>query len=117
MSGGTAEQLADAGSAPAGPPGEPAEYIVFAKLDRRGTLTYIGQVVASSPHEAVELGLRLCSPDAPRVLWVVPAGEVARSEADQASSFFDPARDKPYRDQAFYHVQTALRRLKRETGG
>jgi ring-1,2-phenylacetyl-CoA epoxidase subunit PaaB len=115
--GGTAEQLAETANAPAAPPGEPAEYLVFAKLDRRGTLSHIGQVVASSTNEAVELGVRFCAPDAPRVLWVVPAGKVARSEPDQASSFFGPARDKPYRDQAYYRVQSALRRLRREAGG
>ncbi len=50
------------------------------------------------------------------VVWVIPEAAIIRSEPDQAEPFFSPARDKPFRDQAYYQVQTALRHLRRDSG-
>jgi len=113
VDGGTAEELAARNLAEpsAGPP---ADYLVFAKLEPRDTLTHLGEVRASSTDQALGMAAQLCAPNRPHVLWVVPAGQVRRSEPDQALPLFAPARDKPFRDQAFYHVQTALRRLRRQ---
>jgi hypothetical protein len=41
---------------------------------------------------------------------------VTASEADQAAPLFTPALEKPFRHQGFYHIHTALRRLRREAG-
>jgi ring-1,2-phenylacetyl-CoA epoxidase subunit PaaB len=94
-----------------------AVYLVFAKLEPRGTLTHVGQVEAGTAGEALQEAARAWGPAAPHVLWVIPVGSVTGSEPDESDPFFAPARDRPYRDQAFYHVQTALRRLRREGGG
>jgi len=96
--------------------GEAVDYLVFAKLDARGMLTHLGQVRATSKVQALQEAARACGPQTPFVLWVVPAAQLTRSEPDQAEPLFAPALDKPYRDQAFYHIQTALRRLRQEAG-
>lgn len=109
----TAEQLEGLRAEPSAS-GKPVEFLVFAKDEPRGELTHVGRVVAPSARAALQQaahgGGRLF------VLWVVPAGQITRSEPEQASSLFAPAHDKPFRDQAYYHVQTALRRLRREAG-
>ena len=115
--GGTAEELERTGPAAGGSVEGPAEYLVFAKLDARGTLTHIGEVHGASPQEAVEAARQACYPESPFVLWLVPAERVARTEPEEAAPLFAPAREKPYRDPAFYHIQTAMRLLRREGGG
>lgn len=115
--GGTAEELAAGAPLTGDVSGEAAEFLVFAKVDPRGTLTHVGQVQASSKRQAVEEAVHACGPQTPFVLWVVPAALVTRSEPGEAAPLFAPALDRPYRDQAFYHIQTALRRLRQESGG
>jgi ring-1,2-phenylacetyl-CoA epoxidase subunit PaaB len=115
--GGTAEELARGAVTADEIPGDTTEFLVFAKLDPRGTLTHLGEVQTSSKVQALGEAARACGPQVPFVLWVVPAAQVTPSEADQAELLFSPALDKPYRDQSFYHIQTALRRLRQESGG
>lgn len=117
IAGGTVGERAGAAPAPEDALAEPVTFLIFAKLDPRGTLTHLGQVEAASRAQALDGARRACSPESPFVLWVVPAGQVTRSEPDQAASLFAPAHEKPYRDQSFYHIQTALRRLRHEAGG
>jgi ring-1,2-phenylacetyl-CoA epoxidase subunit PaaB len=112
---GTAEQP-ETTALPADAAGPPMEFLIFAKLEAKGTLTHIGQVVAGSAAEALEAARRAAAPRVPFVVWVVPSTEVVASEVGEADPLFAPARDKPYRDQAFYHVQSELRRLRREQG-
>jgi ring-1,2-phenylacetyl-CoA epoxidase subunit PaaB len=112
----TREHLQDFPPAPEVAPSEAANYLVFAKLEPRGALAYVGQVRGSSEEGALQQARRLCGACAPPALWLVPDEHVTRSDPDQAPELFEPARDKPFRDQAFYHVQTALRRLRREAG-
>jgi ring-1,2-phenylacetyl-CoA epoxidase subunit PaaB len=113
----TAEELAGGALATDSVAGEAADFLVFAKLDARGMLSHLGQVRAASKAQALQEAARACEPQTPFVLWVVPAAQLTRSEPDQAEPLFAPALDKPYRDQAFYHIQTALRRLRQEAGG
>ena len=116
ISGATAEELAGGGLSTDDVAGEAADFLVFAKLDARGTLSHLGQVQASSKAQALQEAARACGSQTPLVLWVVPVAQLTRSEPDQAVPLFAPALDKPYRDQAFYHIQTALRRLRQESG-
>jgi ring-1,2-phenylacetyl-CoA epoxidase subunit PaaB len=117
IAGGSAEELAGGGARSDDDPGAAADFLVFAKVEPRGTLTHIGQVQAASKAQAVREAAHACGPQTPLVLWVVPVGQVTCSEPDEAAPWFAPALDKPYRDQAFYHIQTALRRLRQESGG
>jgi ring-1,2-phenylacetyl-CoA epoxidase subunit PaaB len=117
ISGATAEELAGGGPVTDDLVAEEADFLVFAKFDTRGMLTHFGQVRAPSKAQALQEAARACGPQTPLVVWVMPAAQLTRSEPDQADPLFAPALDKPYRDQAFYHVQTALRRLRQESGG
>jgi ring-1,2-phenylacetyl-CoA epoxidase subunit PaaB len=117
MAGGSAEELARGGARSDDEPGAADDFVVFAKVEPRGTLTHIGQVRAASKGEAVQQAAYACGPQTPLVLWAVRAAQVTRSQPDESGPLFAPALDKPYRDQAFYHIQTALRRLRQEAGG
>jgi ring-1,2-phenylacetyl-CoA epoxidase subunit PaaB len=112
----TAEEIASAARETDSSTGKGADFLVFASLDARGLLTHVGQVRAASKGRALHEAARACGPQTPFVLWVVPAAQLTCSEPDQAEPLFAPALDKPYRDQAFYHIQTALRRLRQEAG-
>jgi ring-1,2-phenylacetyl-CoA epoxidase subunit PaaB len=97
-------------------PGPVGDFLVFAKLEGRGTLTHVGKVRAESKAEALREGARAAGAQAALVLWVIPAVQVTASEADQVAPLFAPALEKPFRHQSFYHIHTALRRLRREAG-
>lgn len=86
------------------------DYLVFVKRTHVGSHEYAGQVEAGSPLVALEQAIE----SQPRglVWWVVPERSVARTEADEAASLFDPAKGKLYRDQAFYHTTTLMRKLR-----
>jgi ring-1,2-phenylacetyl-CoA epoxidase subunit PaaB len=112
--GGTAEELSQPLAAPVSEEGNPdIEYLVFAKLEERGTLAHVGEVHATGPEGALAAAKAAASRP-PLALWVIPATRVERTLPEEAASMFDPSRHKPFRDQAFYHIQTALRRLRRD---
>lgn len=94
-------------------PGEPeAAYAVFGKLDHKGTLVHLGGVRGRGSSAAMTTAMERFSHRRPLVLWVIEDARITRSQDEEAEAFFEPARHKPFRDQAFYHIQTALRRLK-----
>lgn len=86
---------------------------VFAKVEQRGTLIHIGQVAASSAEAALAASRHLAAANGALVLWVVPSGRVTRSGENDVAPMFAPASTKVYRDQAYYHVQTMLQRMRR----
>ena len=113
--GGSAEELPQLLAAPRSQGGSPSnEYLVFAKLEERGTLTHVGEVRAAGPEAALAAAQEAAGNRPPLALWVIPAERVERSLPEEAASMFDPSRHKPFRDQAFYHIQTALQRLRRD---
>jgi len=114
ITGVTAQELAERGAAPeAQADGDDHAFEVFAKVEQRGTLIHIGQVAASSAAVALAASRRLADANGALVLWVVPSGRVTRSDEADVAPMFAPASTKAYRDQAFYHVQTALQRMRR----
>ena len=114
--GGTAEELPQLLAAARTEPGTSSiEYLVFAKVEERGTLTHVGEVNAAGPETALAAAQAAAGATRPLLaLWVIPAERVERTLPEEAPSMFDPSRHKPFRDQAFYHIQTALRRLRRD---
>ncbi len=80
-------------------------YHVFQKATQRRTMTFVayaGDVQARTPREALRLGMeRLAAPEV-FVWWVCPAGAITRSEPGVEGSWFAPARDKTYKQQAHY---------------
>jgi len=111
----TAEGLSERRSAAEVGAQQPGAYLVFAKTEARGTLAYLKQVSADSPRRALDEAVREWS-EPPAVLWAILDRLVTRSDSEDAAPLFSPARDKPYRDQSYYHTDTALRRLRRGEG-
>jgi ring-1,2-phenylacetyl-CoA epoxidase subunit PaaB len=89
-------------------------FCVFVKLDHSGTHVYRGMVEASTPRQALCLAREsLDDPARPGIVWwVFPARAVVQSEADEAESMFEPARDKLYRQPAYYRTDSMMRAIK-----
>lgn len=94
---------------------EPEPYYVCQKLSQRPSETYVtcvGTVRARTPVEALRRAVETFNEGTPWVWWVFPARAVTRSEADDIASMFDPALDKPYRDQSYYRTVSTMRRIR-----
>jgi ring-1,2-phenylacetyl-CoA epoxidase subunit PaaB len=113
----TAEQLG--GDPPLAFPAGTLEaeiYLVFAKIGHKGTHAYLGAVRAADPAEALQQSETTFGGEDVTSWWVVP--ELARrsNRPDESGAWFQTALDKPFRDQAFYPVETFMRELKRSRG-
>jgi len=109
----TAEEIARSGLPPTSTTeGELQPYLVFIKRTPVGSHEHAGTVSAvSGPAALAEAASRFAKEGA-LVWWAVPERMIHRTEADQVGSLFGPAKDKPYRDQAFYHTTTLMRRIR-----
>lgn len=90
---------------PAAAPAATETYLVFRKTSQRRAMTFVehvGEVVAASPQAAVQQALTQFATAPTWVWWVVPAGAVAQSDAEDSASWFEPADDKTYRHQSAY---------------
>lgn len=84
---------------------EPETYLVFAKLTHRQSLSYLdhlGEVEARSPTETLEKALATFTDKPVLAWWLVPEEAVAKSRAQDAESWFEPAKDKTYKQQSQY---------------
>lgn len=91
-------------------PGNRESYLVFCKLKSGGTATWIGEVAAASPPEALQEAVRRFPIDPPPFTWwVLPAAEVIATGPDDFEPMFNPAYEKPFRHSSYYHVITAMR--------
>ena len=105
----TAEELAGADErltgATADECGEPTTYLVFRKSSHRRSMTFVEHLtdeVARSPYEALASAMARSSDEEGLAWWVVAEGDVHRSDPDAAESWFEPARDKTYKQQSQY---------------
>ena len=87
-------------------------YLVFGKLGHKGVHTFLGAVEAALPDEAIGQARTLYGQGVV-LWWVAPERSRLASAADDAGPMFDPAKGKPFRDQAFYPVETLMRQLRR----
>jgi ring-1,2-phenylacetyl-CoA epoxidase subunit PaaB len=89
-------------------------FLVFVKREQAGTHIQCGAVEASDPAQALSLARSgLDDPDRPGIVWwVFPERAVLRSEPGSAESMFGPARDKPYRQPAYYKTESLMRAIK-----
>jgi ring-1,2-phenylacetyl-CoA epoxidase subunit PaaB len=86
-------------------------YLVFAKPDQRGTPEFRGEVEANSSEQALVRALETFGDGEAVVWWTVPARLVHRSTPEDIELMFEQARDKPFRHQSSFRVQTKLRAL------
>ena len=86
--------------------------LVFGKRGHKGVHTFLGAVDAARPDEAVGKGRTLYGRGVV-LWWVAPERCRLANAADDAGPMFEPAKGKPFRDQAFYPVETLMRQLRR----
>lgn len=109
----TAEELENEGPpTPGGPEGPLETFQVFAKRSQIGSHAHTGPVEATSPEQALELAIEKYGRRDVLVWWVVPEASITRTDARDIDSLFKPAASKLYRDQAFYHTVTLMRKLR-----
>jgi ring-1,2-phenylacetyl-CoA epoxidase subunit PaaB len=92
----------------------PQPFFVFVKSAPAGTHVFRGMVEATRPKEALSLArATLDDPAHPGfVWWVFPARAVLQSDRETTQSMFGPARDKLYRQPAFYRTDSMMRTIK-----
>jgi ring-1,2-phenylacetyl-CoA epoxidase subunit PaaB len=83
--------------------GERERYAVFLKTSHKQGMTFVdhvGEVEAASPQAAMKRALE----QHPQALawWVVPTSAIAKSPEDAPPSWFEPAKDKTYKQQSEY---------------
>ncbi len=92
---------------------EPEPYFVTCKPRPAGTQTLLGEVLAASPGQAMEIAMHKfqLSP-VPETWWVFPARLVVSSDPAEADSWFGPAQNKPFRLSTDFHTLTEMRQIK-----
>jgi len=99
----TVDRVDPAATAAPGAPLEP--YEVFRKSSNRRSMTFadhVGTVEASSAAHALELALAEPTADTALAWWIVPTAAIAASDPADAPAWFEPARDKLYKQQSQY---------------
>jgi ring-1,2-phenylacetyl-CoA epoxidase subunit PaaB len=113
----TAQELASKGlvadaTAPESGETETLTYCVFAKKRSAGTQTFIGEVEASSPEQAMRRALeKFVNEKPPFAWWVFPKRCVVQSEQEAIDSMFAPARQKSFRMSTDFHTLTEMRKI------
>jgi ring-1,2-phenylacetyl-CoA epoxidase subunit PaaB len=115
----TVEELAaDPGlSAGSADSGSREPYSVFQKHDHKGVHSFVGEVEADSPVEAMRAALMAYPDENAIVWWVCPSKAIARSSRDDVDGLFQMS-DSPrfYREQAEFKTLSALRKQQATPG-
>lgn len=90
-------------------PTEP--YHVFRKLEHWSTHAYAGIIEAATPVRALRSALKVFADRTALVWWVFPSRLVTCSDPEDVESMFQPALDKPFRNQAQYRTVTLMRQV------
>lgn len=88
------------------------DYYVFAKFEQQDQCRQVGEVQASSPQNAVKAALSKYGDQHPLWWWVFSKAVVLKSEPQDASPMYAPARTKTFKDQAEYPVVTMMREIR-----
>ena len=94
-------------------------YLVFRKKSHKQSLTFvdhIGEVEARTPKEALRQALDTFTDEPALTWWVLPGKSVVRSRFEDAESWFEPAKDKTYKQQSEYGMVRAKKRKEAERG-
>jgi len=96
-------------------PGSGETYQVFRKTRHIGTQTFIGQVEAGSPEQALKNALARFGPaDTALVWWVFPERKVLESKIDDIPSMYMPASEKKFRLSTDFKTLTAMREIRKK---
>lgn len=80
-------------------------YLVFVKTTERRSMTFVdhvGEVSAGGPAAALAAARQQHAGERVLAWWLVPKSEVSASDPDDVESWFEPARDKTYKQQSAY---------------
>jgi ring-1,2-phenylacetyl-CoA epoxidase subunit PaaB len=95
-----------------GAQGERERYQVFCKSTHKQSMTFadhVGEVEAGSPQEALARALRTFGTPHALAWMLVPERAIARSRAEDAESWFEPAKEKTYKQQSAYGTVRAAK--------
>jgi ring-1,2-phenylacetyl-CoA epoxidase subunit PaaB len=113
----TAQELASEGLvgdavAPESGEAELFTYCVFAKKRSAGAQTFMGEVEAASPEQAMQRALeKFVDEKPPFAWWVFPKRCIVQSEQESIDSMFAPARHKSFRMSTDFHTLTEMRKI------
>ena len=110
----TAEELERELPEPAGGEDPREPYAVFLKQSHSAQHSHAGEVEAATPTEALAEALDMWGEDEPLAYWVVPMRVIHVSSQEDQDSWFEPARDKHYRQSSFYQTERLIREIKAE---
>ncbi len=99
--------------------GAPEAYLVFRKTSHKQSLTFvdhIGEVKARTHEEALRHALDTFTDEPALTWWVLLERSVVRSRDEDAESWFEPAKDKTYKQQSEYGMVRAKKRKEVERG-
>ena len=96
-----------------GKPGSnPETYCIFSKKKSAGTQTFVGEVEARGPVEAMEQALAKFAGAKPPFAWLVfPQRLIVSSTPEDIESMFAPAYEKPFRLATDFHTLTEMRKI------
>lgn len=101
-------------------PNSPAQrYTVFRKTSHKRSMTFVDFLVeleAHSPQQAIHLAQQLHPHPAALAWWVVATGQLTQSDPDPQTveSWFEPAREKTYKQQSHYATVGSRPRSRQE---
>jgi ring-1,2-phenylacetyl-CoA epoxidase subunit PaaB len=87
-------------------------YCVFVKQKSAGTRTFIGEIQASDPVEAIQRAREQFLMGSNPFAWLVfPKDLIVESEENDLESMFTPAREKSFRMATDFHTLTEMRKI------
>lgn len=114
----TAEELVQTEIVAPGVDGEPVAYAAFSKRSQRQAMTYVdyvGQVMASSPEQALRAAVAAYNDPPGIVWWVCPDHLISRSDPADADALA-AATGKLFRMPNQYHTVFTMQKIKRGEG-
>lgn len=95
-----------------GQQGKSKPYELFAKTSHRRSMTFmdhVGQIHAGSPQEALRRGSDKFEIGDALAWWVFPTEAIVATDPDVVDSWFEPAKEKTYKQQSQYGFVSSIR--------
>ena len=90
-------------------------YCVFEKRTQKGANVHISDISASSPELALKQALAQVAGRSALVWWVFPERSITHSTPEDIEALFAPAVTKEYRDQAHFHTEAIMQKIKSQS--
>lgn len=90
-------------------------YCVFEKRTQKGANVHISDVSAATPELALKQALAQAADRSALVWWVFPERCITHSTPQDVEVLFAPAITKDYRDQAHFHTEATMQKIKSQS--